>query len=458
MDNIHANWQDTPEVAMALELSEPGQPYSCSTWGSNFDNSEPLIVHGGSPYYHWWGMFENMYVPAHAFIDHNMKVYYKTNTLGSYTANNKIEEMLVDCGECYIDDALIEDGGTSSQSYQGFCCEEFGGTYYDDGDWNEFYCEGSDATWVRYCGNPDGDNDGFNSDIDNCPNDYNPSQSDEDNDGLGDECDDCNNMSGDLNDDMTVDILDLVSVVNVILSGGANGTECELADADMDSNGTVNILDVIQIINIVLGSARETVNGTALVSYDIIGNNDLLLKFSSDVSITGLELAFVSDYLLNIEDDNTNLYTATALDNDIQRYVAFSMENISFSDNSIEITIRDGALLDIEDIHMIISSSQGTQVPVVWDVAEIRTFELSQLQPNPFNPTTQVQYDVYKSGKMQLAVYNKLGQKITTLHEGFIGEGSHMFTWNAGGLSSGIYYVTMIMDGHAQTMKAVLVK
>ena len=134
------------------------------------------------------------------------------------------------------------------------------------------------------------------------------------------------------------------------------------------------------------------------------------------------------------------------------------MENISFSDNSIEITIRDGALLDIEDIHMIISSSQGTQVPVVWDVAEIRTFELSQLQPNPFNPTTQVQYDVYKSGTMQLGVYNILGQKITTLHEGFIGEGSHMFTWDAGGLSSGIYYVTMIMDGHAQTMKAVLVK
>ena len=59
---------------------------------------------------------------------------------------------------------------------------------------------------------------------------------------------------------------------------------------------------------------------------------------------------------------------------------------------------------------------------------------------------------------MQLAVYNVLGQKIATLHEGFIGEGSHMFTWDAGGLSSGIYYVTMIMDGHAQTMKAVLVK
>ena len=31
MDQIHENWEDTPEVAMALELSDPNQPYSCSS-------------------------------------------------------------------------------------------------------------------------------------------------------------------------------------------------------------------------------------------------------------------------------------------------------------------------------------------------------------------------------------------------------------------------------------------
>ena len=31
MDNIHANWQDTPEVAMGMELSDPNQPYSCAS-------------------------------------------------------------------------------------------------------------------------------------------------------------------------------------------------------------------------------------------------------------------------------------------------------------------------------------------------------------------------------------------------------------------------------------------
>ena len=49
MDNIHSSWDDTEAVVMALELSDPNQPYSCSAWGNQFDDSEPLIVNGGSP-------------------------------------------------------------------------------------------------------------------------------------------------------------------------------------------------------------------------------------------------------------------------------------------------------------------------------------------------------------------------------------------------------------------------
>ena len=88
MDNIHSNWGDEEAVAMALELSDPNQPYSCATWGGQFDDSEPLIVNGGSPYYHWWGMFEDTYVPANAFIDHKMRLHYKTNSLSYATANS----------------------------------------------------------------------------------------------------------------------------------------------------------------------------------------------------------------------------------------------------------------------------------------------------------------------------------------------------------------------------------
>ena len=40
MDNIHDQWDEVEAVAMALELSDPGQPYSCASWGNNFNDSE----------------------------------------------------------------------------------------------------------------------------------------------------------------------------------------------------------------------------------------------------------------------------------------------------------------------------------------------------------------------------------------------------------------------------------
>ena len=100
----------------------------------------------------------------------------------------------------------------------------------------------------------DGDGDGFVTDDDNCPNDYNPSQDDTDGDGVGDECDDCMNLLGDPNDDMIIDILDIVTVVNMVLTGGANSpnfTDCAKTDADMTEDGNINILDVIQILSLI---------------------------------------------------------------------------------------------------------------------------------------------------------------------------------------------------------------
>ncbi len=75
---------------------------------------------------------------------------------------------------------------------------------------------------------------------------------DSDGDGIADECDDCNNMPGDINDDLTVNVLDIVTTVNIVLNI-YEGSDCEISDADMNLNGSINILDIILIINLVLG-------------------------------------------------------------------------------------------------------------------------------------------------------------------------------------------------------------
>ena len=56
--------------------------------------------------------------------------------------------------------------------------------------------------------------------------------------------------NGDLNGDDSVDILDVVMLVNYILSGDNS----ELDGADINNDGDVNVLDVVALVNIILGS------------------------------------------------------------------------------------------------------------------------------------------------------------------------------------------------------------
>ena len=132
------------------------------------------------------------------------------------------------------------------------------------------------------------------------------------------------------------------------------------------------------------------------------------------------------------------------------------MENNAF--DNLDVVIKNGSLLDIEDIHMVVSSPVGTQLTTRWNIAEVQTFKLIDLQPNPFNPATQIQYEIYNAGDVQLSVYNVLGQEVASLYRGYKSEGNHSFTWNASHLSSGVYYVRLQSGNMVASQKALLVK
>ena len=58
-------------------------------------------------------------------------------------------------------------------------------------------------------------------------------------------------MIGDINFDSSIDVLDVVLIVNIIL-GVLDPTDVQLIAADLNSDNVVNILDVVQIVNIIL--------------------------------------------------------------------------------------------------------------------------------------------------------------------------------------------------------------
>ncbi|MEO6693779.1 MAG: T9SS type A sorting domain-containing protein [Ignavibacteria bacterium] len=86
------------------------------------------------------------------------------------------------------------------------------------------------------------------------------------------------------------------------------------------------------------------------------------------------------------------------------------------------------------------------------------SFALAQNYPNPFNPTTNIKFDIPKSGNVSLKVYNELGKEVNTLINSFRSAGTYEINFDASALSSGIYFYTLRTDGLTATKKMLLVK
>jgi hypothetical protein len=85
-------------------------------------------------------------------------------------------------------------------------------------------------------------------------------------------------------------------------------------------------------------------------------------------------------------------------------------------------------------------------------------FELGANYPNPFNPTTRIQYSLEKAGAVTLRVYNVLGLEVATLVNGHQEAGSYAVPFNGAGLSSGVYFYRLEAGSLNATKKLVLMK
>lgn len=85
-------------------------------------------------------------------------------------------------------------------------------------------------------------------------------------------------------------------------------------------------------------------------------------------------------------------------------------------------------------------------------------FELKQNYPNPFNPKTTIEFSLPVKEKVQLIVYNMIGQPVKKLVDGELEAGRHFVEFNAEDLSSGVYLYTIKAGNFTSTKKMVLMK
>ena len=85
-------------------------------------------------------------------------------------------------------------------------------------------------------------------------------------------------------------------------------------------------------------------------------------------------------------------------------------------------------------------------------------YSLSQSYPNPFNPSTTIEYGLPKAGHIMLEIFDTMGRQVATPINENQDAGYHKVTWNAENLPSGTYFYQIQANGFSQTKKMLLIK
>ena len=93
----------------------------------------------------------------------------------------------------------------------------------------------------------------------------------------------------------------------------------------------------------------------------------------------------------------------------------------------------------------------------------ISDYSLLQNYPNPFNPSTVIKYSLPEESRVNITIFNLIGQKIATLVNNDEQQGNYEVSWNAGNKSSGIYFYSIRATGSSgksfyAVKKMILVK
>jgi len=127
--------------------------------------------------------------------------------------------------------------------------------------------------------------------------------------------------------------------------------------------------------------------------------------------------------------------------------------DISLNKDSLNIMLLNDIFITANFVKDTLA--QSINEPAVQELST--TFFLAQNYPNPFNPTTTIRFQLAKSRRVVLNIYDVRGKKVTTLVDGFQDQGNHQIKFNATNLASGLYFYTLSVGDCVLTKKMILI-
>ncbi len=132
----------------------------------------------------------------------------------------------------------------------------------------------------------------------------------------------------------------------------------------------------------------------------------------------------------------------------------------SILNNSVPRTPKQSCELRLKVLTALSNETTGISSK---NLVELSSFFLSSNYPNPFNPSTTIEYRIPKAGDVDIKIFDINGQLVRTLKSGFESAGSNKIIWNSKNdfgeaCASGIYMIQVAYNKMYLTRKAILLK
>ena len=271
-------------------------------------------------------------------------------------------------------------------------------------------------------------------------------------------------IRGDANGSYAVDVADVITTINYVT--GQNPQPFLFDAADVNGDGTINVLDIVGIINIILYGDQGKSDYEQQTAIYTVENDTLYIN--TPVALGGLQFS-----IANCTYDEVELLEAMK---------GFEVVHVTNPDGTLTLlaysmsgkTVPAGksALMrlggnELNDItlsdpngHNVIALKGGT---VGITDAETLPAQIMKAFPNPFSSevhldiTVGTQAATLQSGDVTLVFTDIAGRRVHTATVGTPVAGRYSYTWNATAMPKGVYFATLYLNNAAaHTVKLVL--
>ena len=225
-------------------------------------------------------------------------------------------------------------------------------------------------------------------------------------------------------------------------------------------------LTPMELLDLLRQTASRSSNPDNLMGWGIINTLGAIELIPVPVELTLFSGSYVNGSV------QLEWRTATETNNfgfEVQkRYENTSYEKIGFvpgngtTTNSMQYSFEDNDLLAGRIFYRLkqldFNGDFEYSNEIMVEVLNLTDYQLFQNYPNPFNPSTTIKYSVPAQSKIKIALYDIIGNEVSTLFDGIQPSGIHEINLTADNLPSGVYFISMTAENFSKAIKITLMK